>query len=60
MKFVSKLMGWICVTIWIGLMVGDIICAVKGAPIPYDWIDIILRDAIIASVSIGGLAREYF
>lgn len=60
MRFVSKLIGWICVIIWSGLLVGDIIYAAKGAPIPYDWIDIILRDAIIVSISIGGLAREYF
>ena len=60
MDFVSKLLGWICVAVWISLMVGDIICTINGAPVSYNWIDIILRDAIIVSMSIGGLAREYF
>lgn len=60
MKFISKLMGWICTMIWVILLVSEIVCAVKGVPISYDWFDIILRDAIIVSISIGGLAREYF
>ena len=60
MRFISKLKDWICVIIWVGLLVGDIVYAAKGASIPYNWIDIILRDAIIVVVSIVGLARWYF
>lgn len=60
MRFVSKIIGWICVIIWIGLLIGDIVYAAKGLSIPYNWISIILRDAIIASISISDLARKYF
>ena len=60
MRIVSKLIGWICVIVWVSLLVCDIICVAKGIPIPDDWINIILRDAVIASFSIDGLAREYF
>ena len=60
MGFISKMIGWICVIIWIGLLIGDIVYAAKGLSIPYNWISIILRDAIIASISIGDLVRKYF
>ena len=55
----TKFLGWVCILIWICIFISGIICAVSGRPMTYDWINVLLRDALIIVYSAGNLIREY-
>ena len=56
----TKFLGWLCTVIWICVFVSNIVCVVNDKPVTYNWIEILLRDALIIAYSAVNLIREYF